>query len=295
MSNQIPTGFSEEFTTEVKLLLQQTDSRFRGAVLNRSFTGKDAKAVEQIGSVVAQRRTTRHADTPLIETPHDARWIYPVDYEWADLIDPQDELRAIASFQSSYVQNGAAAIRRAHDDETIGAFFSDTTKTGEDAGTTTTWTAFVAANTAHSVASGSVGMTVAKLRSAKKALMAAEVEVDMEQLFCGIASEQHDDLLGETLTVSVDYNTRPVLVEGRISSFMGFNFINSERLPVDGSSDRRCPVWAKSGMLLGVWNDLTGRVSEREDKSYSTQVYVKTTIGATRLEEKKLVEVKCSE
>ena len=85
-----------------------------------------------------------------------------------------------------------------------------------------------------------------------------------------------------------------MLVEGRITSFMGFQFIDSEQLAVTGSA-RRCPAFAKSGMLLGIWNDVTSRVSERADKSYSTQVYSKTTIGATRIEEKKVVEILCSE
>jgi len=294
MSVNIPVGFSEDFTTEVKLLLQQNDSRFGPAVTSRSFVGKDAKAVEQIGAVVAQKRTTRHADTPLIDTPHDARWVYPVDYEFADLIDEQDELRAIASFESSYVQNAANAMRRAQDDEIIDAFFSETTKTGEDAGTTTVWSTFVSANADHLIATGSVGMSVAKLRAAKKAFLAADVDIDSDPLFVSIGAEQHDDLLGETLATSLDYTTRPVLVDGRITAFMGFNFIDSQRLPL-ASTTRGCPAWAKSGMLLGIWNDVTGKVSERDDKSYATQVYAKTTIGATRLEEKKVVEILCTE
>ena len=294
MSTEIPTGFSEEFTTNVELLLQQKQSRFRNAVMVKSFTGKSAKAVEQIGSVTAQKRTTRHADTPLISTPHDARWVFPVDYEWADLIDAQDELRAVASFESAYVENGASAQKRAQDDEVIAAFFSDTTKTGEDAGTTTTWTAFASANPLHQIAAGAAGLTVAKLRAAKKALMEAEVDIDSERLYCAISAEQHDDLLGETQAISLDFTTRPVLVEGRITSFMGFNFIHSERLGLSGS-DRRVPAWAESGMCLGIWGDVVGKVSERDDKSYSTQVYTKTTIGATRLEEKKIVEIICAE
>ena len=48
-------------------------------------------------------------------------------------------------------------------------------------------------------------------------------------------------------------------------------------------------------MMLGFWNDVTGRVSERDDKSYATQVYASTTIGATRLEEAKVVEILCAE
>lgn len=294
MSTQIPTGFSEFYTSNVQLLLQQEPSRFRGAVMSRGYTGKAAKAVEQIGAVTAQKKTTRHGDTPLISTPHDARWVFPSDYEWADLIDPQDELRAIANFESSYVRNGAAAQNRAIDDEVIAAFFSDTTKTGEDAGTTTDWTSFVSANANHQVAAGAAGLTVAKLRAAKKALMEAEVDIDRERLYCAISAEQHDDLLGETQAVSLDYTTRPVLVDGRITAFMGFNFIHSERLALSGSN-RRVPAWAESGMHLGIWGDVVGRVSERDDKSYSTQVYTKSTIGATRLEEKKVVEILCAE
>lgn len=294
MSENIPIGFSEQFTSEVQLLLQQKDERFGSAVMVRQFTGKDAKAVEQIGSVVAQRRTTRHADTPIISTPHDARWVYPVDYEFADFIDPQDELRAVASFESSYVQNAASAMKRAKDDEVISALFSETTKTGEDAGTTTAWTAFVSANPGHQIATGAVGLTVAKLRAMKKAFVLAEVDLDSDPLFVAIGGEQHDDMLGETLAVSLDYQTKPVLVDGRIRGFMGFSFIDSQRLP-KVSTTRSCPAWAKSGLLLGIWNDVTGRVSERDDKSYSTQVYAKTTIGGTRLEEKKIGEILCTE
>jgi len=294
VSNQIPTGFSEEFTTEVQLKLQQKGTRFGSSVMRRNFTGKDAKAVEQIGSVVATKRTTRHGDTPLSNTPHDARWIYPVDYEWADLIDPQDELRAIASFESSYVMNAASAMLRAQDDEIIAAIFSETTKTGEDA-TVYGWDGFVSANVGHKIAHGSVGMTVAKLRAAKKALLAAEVDLDGDPLFCGISAEEHDDLLGETLATSLDYTTRPVLVDGSITSFMGFNFINSELLDIASGPVTSCPAFAKSGLLLGVWNDVTGQVSVRDDKSYATQVYAKTTIGATRLEEKKFVEILCDQ
>ena len=39
--------------------------------------------------------------------------------------------------------------------------------------------------------------------------------------------------------------------------------------------------------------DISTKISEREDKSYATQVYVKATIGATRLEKGKVVKVSC--
>jgi len=288
MSFQVNTAFVQDYKNTVSLLLQQRGSKLRSAVTQDSFTGKSGKAVEQIGAVNAQKRTSRHGDTPLISTPHDARWVFPTDYEWADLIDDQDKLRMIIDPTSPYAVNGAYAMGRSIDDALIDSFFG-TAKTGENG---TTSTAFPSAQ---QVASGSAGMSIAKLRSAKKILMANEVDVDNDPLFIAITAEQHDDLLGETQAVSLDYNTKPVLVEGRISAFMGFNFIHIERLGVDGSSARRCPAWARSGMHLGMWNDITTRISERGDKSYSNQVYVKGTFGATRLEEGKVVEILCTE
>ena len=293
MSDEIVVGYHIDYRANIELLLQQKDSRFRSAVMVENFTGKSARPVEQIGAVTAQKRTTRHADTPLIETPHSARWVYPVDYEWADLIDDQDKLRRLSDPTSPYAVNGANSMRRAMDDEIIAAFFA-TSSTGENgSGTEAFSSTYQVAETVGAAAA--TGMNIAKLRSAKQKMMAAEVDVDNDPLFCAISSVQHDELLAETQATSLDFNTRPVLVEGRIRSFMGFNFIDSERLGVDSSSYRRCPAWAKSGMCLGVWEDIMTKISERGDKSYATQVYVRGTFGATRLEQGKVTEILCSE
>jgi len=293
MSFNITTHFVQQYTTNVQLLLQQKGSKLRNAVTVGSYTGKAAKAIEQVGPVTAQKRTIRHGDTPLISTPADARWVFPVDYEWADLIDDQDKLRMLIDPTSSYSQNGAYALGRAMDDEIISAFFADA-KTGENGSTTTPF----GANQDVVVATGSTGATglnISKLREAKKILMQNEVDIDNDPLFCIITAQQHDDLLNEAQAISLDYNTRPVLVDGKITAFMGFNFIHTERLPVNGSSHRRVAAFAKSGMHLGMFNDINTMISERADKGYATQVYVKGTFGATRTEEGKVVEIVCAE
>ena len=287
MSNEILDWSVIDYKSTVEMLLQQRGSKFRNAVMTDSFHGKSGVAVNQIGAVNAQKRTTRHADTPLIETPQDRRWVYPVDYEWADLIDDQDKLRIIADPTSPYAVNGAMALGRAMDDEIITAA-TGTSKTGEDGSTSTT---LPAAQTATTTAGG---LTIAKLREAMQLLIAAEVDVDNEELYCAIGAQQHDDLLGETQAVNLDYTNTPVLVNSRIKSFMGFNFIDSQRLALSGTN-RTVVCWAKSGIVLGVWNDIEAQISERADKSYSTQVYVKGTFGATRTQEEKVVAITCSE
>lgn len=294
MSTQVTTHFVQQYSTNVQLLLQQKGSKLRNAVTVGSYTGKAAKAIEQVGAVVAQKRTIRHGDTPLISTPADARWVFPVDYEWADLIDDQDKLRMLIDPQSSYAQNGAYALGRAMDDEIISAFFA-TSKTGENGSTNTVFDTANQQVAATEGSTGATGLNIAKLREAKKILMSNEVDIDNDPLFVLITAEQHNDLLNEAQAISLDYNTRPVLVDGKITAFMGFNFIHTERLAVDGSSYRRCPAFAKSGMHLGMWNDINTMISERADKGYATQVYVKGTFGATRTEEGKVVEILCAE
>ena len=93
-----------------------------------------------------------------------------------------------------------------------------------------------------------------------------------------------------------------------IQSFMGFNFIHTERIPgganfntainpsVTGyttGSAWLIPFWAKSGMALGMWNDIKVSVDRLPQKRNSTQIYVTGTFGATRLEEKRCGLIAC--
>lgn len=300
MSQFVTTAFVQQYSTNIAMLLQQQGSRLRGAVMEHGFVGKAATVVEQFGAVTPVKNLARHSDTPLISTPQDRRWVYPTDYDWADLIDSQDKLRMLIDPTGPYTQAGVMAMGRAMDDEIINGFFG-TNNTGENGTTAVTFPSgqIVAANVG---ASANTGLNVAKLRAAKKLLMQAEVDIDNDQLFVAITATQHDNLLNEVQAISLDYTDRPVLVEGRIRSFMGFNFIHSERIPggpsyagsISTGGLYYVPCWAKSGLALGMWNDVQASVDKRPDKRNSWQVYVTATVGACRTEEKRCVQINCA-
>lgn len=317
MSFNVSTAFVQQYSTNVQMLLQQQGSRLRNAVQNFKFTGKAASMAEQFGSVAPVRNQSRHSDTPLISTPQDKRWVYPNDYDWADLIDNQDKLRMLIDPTSNYAMAGAWAMGRAIDDEILAGFYGSN-NTGEN-GTSATGTLYAYNSNSQSVAatvggSAATGLNIAKLRAAKRKLLEAEVDVDNDQLFAIISAKQHDDLLNEAQAISLDYNSKPVLVDGKITQFMGFNFIHSERIAgaanfnsginagisssdADGSyvsgSRWMVPVFAKSGMAVGIWNDIQTSIDRRADKRNSYQVYVTGTFGAARMEEKKCVIINC--
>ncbi len=101
-------------------------------------------------------------------------------------------------------------------------------------------------------------------------------------------------MLGTTEVTSSDFNTVKALANGEINQFLGFNFIVSNRLSLDGTT-RSCIAYAQDGIALGVGKDVTARIDERADKGYATQVYYCASFGATRMEEDKVVEVQCTE
>lgn len=301
MPDFITTAFVQDYKTTVMMLTQQTGSRLRNLVTFDTYTGKAGKAVEQFGATKAVKRTARHADTPLIDVPQNARWVFPVDYEWADLIDDQDKLRMAIDPTSPIAQSGAMAMGRAMDDEILGAFYG-VAKTGENG---TTNTNFDTSNqiVGPNVGGTSSGLNVAKLREAKRILMANNVDLENEPINCVITSKEHDSLLNEIQIISTDFNDRPVLMDGRIQRFLGINFYHmefSDTTAFDNASamlnstNRYVPIFTPKAMHLGLWNDTEAKMSERDDKGYATQVYLRSTVGATRIDEKRIVRVECA-
>ena len=70
----ITTAFVNQFSANVQLLSQQMGSKLREAVDVETVTGEKA-FFEQVGSAAAVLRTSRNADTPLVETPHERRMV----------------------------------------------------------------------------------------------------------------------------------------------------------------------------------------------------------------------------
>ena len=168
----------EQFKDNFILLSQQKGSRMRGVVRDDpDFLRGKAGYFDRIGSTAMQRRTSRHADTPLISTPHSRRRITLEDYTWADLIDTADRAKMLADPEGTYVQNAVYAAGRQIDTAIYGAFGGNAYSMDEDDAAST-----VALPAGQKVAvnnhtfdsgSGDVGLTVGKLLAAKDILLTA--------------------------------------------------------------------------------------------------------------------------
>ena len=279
------TAFVRQYQDTISLLVQQLDSRLRGCVMvDTNFTG-DSKFYEQYASDSMVELTSRYSDTPIQLPDHRRRKVTPRYYVSNTLEDPKDALQMLIDPKSTYMQAKQAAAARQIDDTIITAF-NATAYTGQE-GTTTQ-----AFDSNNQIAVGTTGLTKAKMLSAKKLLDAAEV--DKEDRFIVTSAEQVEDLLNTTEVTSGDYNVVRTLVQGEINTWIGFQFKHSERLNTSGGN-RLVYAWQRKAMQLAIQKDVMGRVDPRPDKNYAWQVYMKLCLGATRLEEARIVEIACAE
>jgi hypothetical protein len=294
MSTQIDRAYVNQFSANVMMLAQQMDARLVGAVRNETLTGEFG-FFDQIGSVDPVERTTRHADTPFTEVPHARRRVGGRDFEASEIIDKQDVIRMLQDPQSSYARAFAAGFARRRDAIIMEAFWASapTGKTG------TTLVPFpggqqIAVDYVETGSTTNSSLTIGKLRRAREILMDAEVGED--GFFIACTQREINALLRTTEVSSADFNSVKALVNGEVNSFMGFNFIRlpSARFLLDGSSHRRIPVWNREGMLFAALQEPEMNAAPDPTKGFNIRLHMRQSFGATRMEEARVVEIKCS-
>jgi hypothetical protein len=282
MSTQITSAFVQQYKSNLLILSQQKGSRLRNTVRVEPVKGTSA-FFDRLGATAAVQRTTRHGDTPLVDSPHSRRRVSLAPYEWADLIDQADKVRLLIEPTSDYVVNASNAMGRAMDDVLLAAA-NGLAYTGVDGSSTQAITLQVAAN--------GFNLTLGKLLETKEKM--DEGEVDYEDRFMIVSPKMLTSLLGTTEVKSADYNTVKALVQGQIDTFLGFKFIMSNRLKANTTANGHLAMaWQRKAMVLAIGEDVKTEIGPRADKSYSTQVYVSMDIGATRIDEAGVVEIDC--
>jgi hypothetical protein len=110
-----------------------------------------------------------------------------------------------------------------------------------------------------------------------------------------IGSQQEADLLNQTQVVSTEFNDKPVLVDGRLRRFLGYDIAVSERLST-AANVRTAIVFVKSGLTLGLWKDMENFIDQRIDLSGRPwQLTTRTMFGPVRTQNGKVISILCSD
>lgn len=277
----------DAFRSDVRILLQDKGSHFSGKTDMESLANSDRTFIDWVGSRAPIEKTSRFEDTPNIESTRKRIMIEHRPWHDGELFDSIDELRTIGDFQSKIQMTFVNGFNVKKDQVIIDAALGSVW-TGRNGNVEEAWDSNYTLDP-----TGTSGLTLAKLLEVLQKLREDNVDPD-ETLYWACAPKQITDMLEEEKLTNADYNTMQNLARGMINTFAGFEFIMTNLLG-STAAGRRNIAYAKSGIIMGIGEDLMAKVSERDDKSYANQLYMRMDVGATRTEQGKVHEIICSE
>ena len=274
------------------LARQERSMLYDRVFVKTDITGKSFYQ-DQIGNWAMSAKTSANPSTPQNDPNLSRTRIDIATYNDARILDRSLKLQELSDplSMSSVCIQSAVGIQI---DKVIYGALGGVAYRGETGATAVSFPAGQVVAKDMETPGTNTGLTVAKLRRAAKKLDAAGVPSG-ERTFVGSATEK-EQLLGSTEATSADYNNVRALVSGDIDTFLGFKFVWLPDGIVNVSSNiADCYAFHKTGVCFGMLEELFLRVAERDDLSYSKQVYYEISCGAGRLEEAKVVKVECDQ
>jgi len=223
MSVSLSNAFVTLFDAEVKQAYQGK-AELVGAVRQRRGVEGSTVKFPKVGRGVATARVPQTDVTPL-NVGFSTVTCTLSDWNAAEYSDIFSQAKVNFDERSELVQVVGNAIGRRQDQLILDALAAAS-------GTGTV---------ANSIGGTTTNMNIAKLREAAKILNAKNVPSEGRHII--IHANSLAAMLEQTSVTSSDFNTVKALVQGEISTFMGFQFhVLGDRteggLPIDGSSDR---------------------------------------------------------
>jgi hypothetical protein len=150
---------------------------------------------------------------------------------------------------------------------------------------------------ANSIGGATTNLNVAKLREAKRLMDKNNVPPEGRHIV--IHGNGLANLLSETSVTSSDFNTVKALVQGDVSTFLGFTFhVLGDRseggLAIDGSLDRTCFAFHTMAVGYGEGIGMRTEINYIPEKT-SWLVNEVFSAGATTIDAEGIVQITCRE
>lgn len=282
------------------------------SLVRNESQNSEAAFYDRIGEVEAIEKVGRNQNVVIQDVPHSRRRVTTRDYYYGAMVDQEDKLRMIQSPESQYALAAAMTLGRKMDDVIISSALG-TAFSGKEGETSVAFPDSQVIAGFDGTTTTGVGLNVQTLIGIKTKFMSNEVEPG--EMYIAVGSKQLENLLNEEKATNSDYAAIKALVQGDIDTFMGFKFIHTERLPVTAASTtytvtngvigagtgtlaagaRRCFAWKKDGLLLSIASGVDTKMDPIPEKFHAVQILAKMSIGGVRMEEEKVIEIRCKE
>lgn len=334
----IETHYINSFRKGVEHAFQQQESLFEPYVEVVSQNAEE-QYYDRLGVADdMQRDQIRYGTNPMSEIEWDRRRSVLEDWDWGKAIDPKDLKRIAEDPTNDYTRAGVYAAKRKQDDIVLDGIFAPV-QTGKSGQTTVSFVADGGTSYSGKVKVGAVsrghrnpvttagnyvletgnyegivvshdyvdtgsptasGLTLPKLRALRRSMMRVEAITQDDIINLFITEEELDDLFKIDEIINADYAIRRSLAEGKVTTYMGYRFIQYTGLKKDSNGYTRCiaiasnNVAGRSAIKLARQQPLTvdmWKLSERKNIPY---IYIKLGAKAVRMWGELTGEIKCA-
>lgn len=288
------------------MVAQQLRNPLRQAVTVIEGKGESMSIAELFGTKAYLRGTDRSRTNPEQISGRERRVLFrPNVIEDGEYIDTVDKFDTLMDPSSILMRNSIAAVERGVFDTILGiepgpgGTFSVTgggimgrMATGKTGQTVT------GLPNGNIIPASTTGLTLDKLRAVRKALRRAEFGTeDADQLYCCLTPAQEDDLLGIAAQTGLNLNGFNVdqLRDGKPTPLMGINWIMTNRLPMNASGQRQCPVWSKKNVVAALWQDVKSTIWNNPNAKNLPYIYTDAYVEAGRVQDAGVRIIECVE
>jgi hypothetical protein len=275
----------------VHQLAQQMEQKTRGAYRVREGVVGKTTPFQRIATT-SMAAVARDSDTVYANPAQSKRRAVMLDRAVAVLVDEFDEIKTLCNLESEHAQIMVYARNREMDTICLAAAIGSATSVDEALETTSA----VVLPAGQIIVDGGTGLTVAKVVSTAEIMNSQDVPTDDRYFF--YSAQTMSDLLNNTVVTSSDYNTIQTLARGGFpfdQSWMGFRWrMVATLLPKTGNI-RQCIAWQRNAVGVGVGLVKDVEVTQAPHKWNNTQVVLKLSMGAVRIDDAGVVRVDIDE
>lgn len=321
---EIPKHYADMFSANVFYLAQQVKGAIAPYVRQEQHAaGAETVFYDSFRKTRVNKRTERAQQTKLVEVDRDRRAVRADWYDWATVIDKIDTAKTIHKPDNPLVKIATWAFTVNKDEVTYEAMLGTayTGRKGLDPVVFPDEQVVVAFDPKDPATVNNIKpLNIATLARVKRKFREKEVGSQAGMLpgagfHFALKPGQIEQMLNDPMITTIDRNSVKALVSGDVDSFMGFVFhewngietsnVAFQYNPETGALATgtgtissgtaeydRCVAWYTDGVLLSVGQGLRTKFGERADLSHVKQIYMDSHLGATRMEEEKVIEIR---
>ena len=284
-AHTVSNSFVQTYEETVRHLAQQSTIKLRDWVQERGVQSINHNW-ETLGSVDASLKAPRTdltpIDTPVSGNTFDRRVSLAQSYHVGDLVEQEDQVKAIINLNNNIAMSQGMAMKRQIDDVIIEAATADALDGGG---------ASIPLPAEQIVGDGTTQISFDMVTEVSEKFMENDIDPDVPKIFV-VGPKQIRKLLQLTEVNSSDHNTVKELAgNGMISSWMGFDWIFSTRLNIPSVDELDCLAFTRRAIGLQMNRDITARIAEDPSVSFAWRIYCYMTLGAVRVEDEHMVQV----